>query len=502
MHKPSGRSILLCCTVLFLLCAVLLPTDLIWATDIKIPKYIDRANNPYILPDGSGPGFFQCAAIGLITGMLSAAIGAGGGFLVVPALMTAGVSGIYAVGSEMFRMFIFSTIQSVRMGINRRIKYILALIMSLGTVLGGLGGYALNKMIFIADPAGNDIFISSIIALWLIIYAFIIIPDFRDDAHKYALELLRKEKEEQNRPEAVNIMQKPPATQEQEKKKADGKDKSEAAKEKEADPTAKEQDTKNDQETEPQSEPEPQFEDELYPDEEPWEIARSLRNIKLPPYMEFPSTLKTGENDELEPAELKRDGAPLAPDSEEDDKLERIPVLPIFLITIVGGFFMSITGSGGAILTFTLMTKGFACVAALVAGTDLARLAISTGGLTLGTYGLNGFINIYCITGLVFGTISGLHLGSKGLKHILPYRVKGLVSLLVISVIINRLLALPALLRKAGANIDSGLVTTLDSSGTYILLIGALIFGGWIVFAFLNGIYHSLQPVKEKGADK
>ena len=168
----------------------------------------------------------------------------------------------------------------------------------------------------------------------------------------------------------------------------------------------------------------------------------------------------------------------------------------------VGGFFMSITGTGGAIMTFTLMTKGFACVAALVAGTDLARLAISTGGLTLGAYGLNGFINIYCITGLVFGTISGLHLGSKGLKNILPYRVKGLVSLLVISVIINRILALPALLRKAGANIDPGLVATFDSSGTYILLIGALIFGGWILFAFLSGIYQSLQPVKEKGADK
>ncbi|WP_419780479.1 TSUP family transporter [Maridesulfovibrio sp.] len=501
MYKSSARSIVLFSAALFMLCAMLFPTDLIWAADIKIPEYIGRANNPYILPDGSGPGFFQCAAIGLVTGMLSAAIGAGGGLLVVPALMTAGVSGIYAVGSEMFRMFIFSTIQSIRMGANKRIKYILALIMSLGTVIGGLGGYALNKMIFIADPAGNDIFISSIIALWLIIYAFIIIPDFRDDAHKYALELLRKEKEEQNKAEAINSAPEPPPEKKPEKneeEKPEDKQKGEAAKEKDASPTTKEQKTK----AKPDPEPEPQFEDELYPDEEPWEIARSLRSMKLPPYMEFPSTFKKDDEDKLEPAELRRDGEDPGLESEDQDTQERIPILPIFVITMVGGFFMSITGTGGAIMTFTLMTKGFACVAALVAGTDLARLAISTGGLTLGAYGLNGFINIYCITGLVFGTISGLHLGSKGLKNILPYRVKGLVSLLVISVIINRILALPALLRKAGANIDPGLVATFDSSGTYILLIGALIFGGWILFAFLNGIYQSLQPVKEKGADK
>ncbi|WP_320009169.1 TSUP family transporter [Maridesulfovibrio sp.] len=498
MYKPSGRTILFFCAALFMVCAALLPTDLIWAADIKIPEYIDRINNPYILPDGNGPGFFKCAIIGMVTGMLSAAIGAGGGLLVVPALMTAGVSGIYAVGSEMFRMFIFSTIESVRMGINRRIKYVLALIMSMGTLLGGLGGYALNNMIFIADPAGNDIFISSIIALWLIIYAFIIIPDFRADAHKYALELLRKEKEKQSKSEAVSTAPNPPAKQQKDKngdsRQAEGEVKSEAAKEKGNDPEAKEHN--------PNTSQEPQFEDELYPDEEPWEIARSLRRIKLPPYMEFPSTLKNGEGEELEPADLKRNAEAPTLGEVEQDKQERIPVIPIFLITIVGGFFMSITGSGGVILTFTLMTKAFACVAALVAGTDLARLAISSGGLTLGAYGLNGFINIYCITGLVFGTISGLHLGSKGLKHILPYRVKGLVSLLVISVIINRLLALPALLRKAGADIYPGLVATLDSGGSYILLIGALIFGGWIIFAFLSGVYNSLQPVKEKGADK
>ncbi|NDV28938.1 TSUP family transporter [Desulfovibrio sp. JC010] len=496
MIKPSGRYIFLFCAVFLGGCFGLLCPEILNAADIKIPEYIGRTNNPYILPDGSGPGFFQCTAIGLVTGMLSAVIGAGGGLLVVPALMTAGVSGIYAVGSELFRLFIFSTIQSIRMGINRRIKYALALIMTLGTVLGGLAGYALSKTIFIADPAGNDVFISSMIALWLIIYAFIIIPDFREDARKYALELLRKEKEENNPEEAINTQPEPPAEQKEAQK--ENEKKTENGAEAKADGKAEEKK----KEPEPEPEPEPQFEDELYPDEEPWEIARSLRSMKFPPYIKFPHTFKE-EEDELEPAEMKRDGEEPDLDSEEEEgKLERIPVLPIFFMTMIGGFFMALTGSGGVILTFTLMTKGFGCVAALVAGTDLARLALATGGLTMGTYGLNGFINIYCITGLVFGTITGLHLGSKGLKHILPYRAKGLVALLVVSVIINRILALPALLRKAGANIDPGLVSTFDSSGTYILLIGAGIFGGWIFFAFLSGIHKSLQPVDEKGADK
>ncbi|NDV21581.1 sulfite exporter TauE/SafE family protein [Desulfovibrio sp. JC022] len=491
MKKPSGRlTFLLISAAFLLLCPLLLN-----AADIKIPEYLGRANNPYILPDENGPGFFQCTAIGLVTGMLSAVIGAGGGLLVVPALMTAGVSGIYAVGSELFRLFIFSTIQSIRMGVNRRIKYTLALIMTVGTTLGGVAGYALCKTIFIADPAGHDIFISSMIALWLIVYTFIIIPDFREAAGKYALELLRKEQEEKNETEAVNTQPEAPAEQSKsEDKKTEGQ--TEAASE------DKKTETKQEKVPESEPEPEPQFEDELYPDEEPWEIASSMRSMKLPPYIKFPSTIKK-EEDELEPAEMKRDGEEPDLDKEEDqDKTESIPILPIFFLTVVGGFFMAMTGSGGVILTFTVMTKGFGCVAALVAGTDLARLALSTGGLSMGTYGLNGFINIYCITGLVFGTISGLHLGSKALKNILPYRVKGLVALLVISVIINRLLAIPALLRKAGASIDPGLVSTFDSSGAYILLIGTGIFGCWMLFAFLSGIYKALQPVEDKEESK
>lgn len=476
MKLPSGRHLVIFISAVLIL---LVPALLFADHHIKIPHIIGNINNPYVLPDAGGPGFWISTAIGLVAGLLSAAIGAGGGLIVVPALMTAGISGIYAIGSEIFRLFIFSTIQSIRMGFNKRINYLMAVYLTIGTTVGGYAGYAVCKAVFFSDPAGNDVFISAMIIFWLLIYAFIIVPEFREAAHDYALEEIKKEQGEKERDAAVQAGQNetPPAENKEGENEASHKEKSEIEK--------------------------PQFEDELYPDEKPWEIAKAIRSMKFPPYIKFPGTIKD-EEDELSPAELTRGGEGKEPDLDapEEDKYEKIPILPVVFLSLVGGFFMALTGSGGVILNFTILTKGFGCVAALVAGTDLARLALSSGTLTMSTYGLNGFINIYCITGLVFGTISGLHLGSKALKNILPYRVKGLISLLVVTVIINRVLALPGQLKKAGASIPTSLTTTLDQSALYILLIGALLFSGWMIFSFISGIAKSLNPPEEKGEDK
>ncbi|CCO25307.1 TSUP family transporter [Maridesulfovibrio hydrothermalis] len=487
MKYPSARYLLI---LLFAALPLLIPELLSANSNIKLPDIIGNINNPYILPDGGGPGFFLSAAIGMVAGLLSSAIGAGGGLIVVPALMTAGISGIYAIGSEIFRLFIFSTIQSIRMGFNKRINYLMAIYLTIGTTIGGYGGYVLTKTVFFADPAGSDVFISSMIIFWLIIYSFIIIPEFREAAHEYALELLKKEKGEKEADAAIQMEQPtPPATETgTENKNTNG----------EKENTAEETEETKVEEALPKA----QFEDELYPDEKPWEIAKTIRTMKLPPYIKFPGTIKSGEDDELEPADIRRAGRNQDLDTqEEEQKYDRIPIIPAVLLSVVGGFFMAMTGSGGVILSFTILTKGFGCVAALVAGTDLARLALASGTLTLGAFGLNGFINIYCITGLIFGTTTGLHLGSKSLKHIQPYRVKGLISLLVISVILNRILALPQQLNKSGASIPAGITDALGQSGMYILIIGAAIFSGWLIFAFISGVLESLKPA-EKGAGK
>lgn len=345
MKFPSGRILvfILIVALLLMITPALLPAELI----TNIPDIIGNINNPYRLPHGEGPGFWHSAAIGLVAGLLSSAIGAGGGLIVVPALMSAGISGIYAIGSEIFRLFIFSTIQSIRMGINRRINYQLAAYLTAGTTIGGYGGYQLSKTVFFADPAGSDVFISAMIILWLLIYSFIIVPEFREEAYKYALEQLKKEKDEQEKEKAIQIEQPPSSTAEKET-------------------TSEQVDLPPVKETVEKA----QFEDEFYPDDAPWEIAKTIRTMKLPPYIKFPGTIKA-EEDILSPVELTRDNHK-SDITETPPDYESIPVIPAVLLSMAGGFFMTVTGSGGIILSFTILTKGFGCVAALVAGTDLA----------------------------------------------------------------------------------------------------------------------------------
>ena len=43
--------------------------------------------------------------IGLCAGLITGCIGAGGGFIITPALMSAGVKGILAVGTDLFHIF-------------------------------------------------------------------------------------------------------------------------------------------------------------------------------------------------------------------------------------------------------------------------------------------------------------------------------------------------------------------------------------------------------------
>ncbi len=453
---------------------------------LKVPAIIGNTNNPYILPDGEGPGFLISAALGLVAGMLSSSIGAGGGLIVVPALMSAGISGIYAVGSEMFRLFLFSIIEAVRMGFNKRINYPFAAILAVGTTLGGIAGFKISSSVFIADPAGSNVFISSMIILWLIIYAFIIVPDFRDASHKYALAMLRKENAEKEKSGGVQM-----DSAKEEVKQVATEDGVFAAK----------STTENGNSADDIQEQAGLI---SFPDEEPWEIARTIRTMKFPPYLKFPGTVKD-ETDELnlastdmEPKEAAKKIADLA----DEQPYSKIPVIPALLIAIAGGFFMALTGSGGIILSFTVLTRGFGCVAAMVAGTDLVRLAASSGVLTIGAFGLKGFVNIYCMIGLVLGSMTGIHLGGKAIRFIEPYRIKGLISLLIISVIFNRILSLPEELRKAGADIPRNITATLDQSGLYIMLIGMSVFCGWLFYSLLTDILKTIRPVKKEEAAK
>ncbi len=49
--------------------------------------------------------FMVSIAVGLAAGLITGCIGAGGGFIITPALMAAGVKGILAVGTDLFHIF-------------------------------------------------------------------------------------------------------------------------------------------------------------------------------------------------------------------------------------------------------------------------------------------------------------------------------------------------------------------------------------------------------------
>ena len=63
--------------------------------------------------------FFVSIFIGLGAGLITGCIGAGGGFVIAPALMSAGIKGILAVGTDLFHIFakaIMGTVMHRKLG--------------------------------------------------------------------------------------------------------------------------------------------------------------------------------------------------------------------------------------------------------------------------------------------------------------------------------------------------------------------------------------------------
>ncbi len=111
--------------------------------------------------------FFVSIAIGLGAGLITGCIGAGGGFIITPALMAAGVKGIMAVGTDVFHIFakaIMGTTVHKKLG---NVSLGLAVAFVCGSAIGATVGGYLNRTIYDIDPALSDAFIS-------IVYAFIL----------------------------------------------------------------------------------------------------------------------------------------------------------------------------------------------------------------------------------------------------------------------------------------------------------------------------------------
>lgn len=117
-------------------------------------------------------------AIGLAAGLITGCIGAGGGFIIAPALMSAGIKGILAVGTDLFHIFakaIMGTVAHKKLG---NVSVGLAVAFLVGSIGGVLGGGLINRAIYDFDPMLSDSFISFVYVILLGFLGMYAMTDF------------------------------------------------------------------------------------------------------------------------------------------------------------------------------------------------------------------------------------------------------------------------------------------------------------------------------------
>ncbi|MCJ7618453.1 MAG: sulfite exporter TauE/SafE family protein, partial [Desulfobacterales bacterium] len=100
--------------------------------------------------------------IGMGAGLITGCIGAGGGFIIAPALMSAGIKGILAVGTDLFHIFAKAIMGSV---IHRKLGNVsvpLALVFLIGAIIGATAGGILNRVLYEINPVLSDAFITTV----------------------------------------------------------------------------------------------------------------------------------------------------------------------------------------------------------------------------------------------------------------------------------------------------------------------------------------------------
>jgi len=111
--------------------------------------------------------FLVSILIGLGAGLITGCIGAGGGFVIAPALMSAGIKGILAVGTDLFHIFAKAIMGSI---IHRKLGNVsvpLAIVFLIGAIIGATMGGILNRVLYNINPVLSDAFITTTYALML-----------------------------------------------------------------------------------------------------------------------------------------------------------------------------------------------------------------------------------------------------------------------------------------------------------------------------------------------
>jgi len=106
--------------------------------------------------------FLASVAVGVVAGLITGCIGAGGGFIIAPALMSAGVKGILAVGTDLFHIFAKAIMGSVLHRKLGNISVSLAATFLIGSILGATVGGYINRTLYEINPVLSDAFITTI----------------------------------------------------------------------------------------------------------------------------------------------------------------------------------------------------------------------------------------------------------------------------------------------------------------------------------------------------
>jgi len=111
--------------------------------------------------------FLVSILVGLCAGLITGCIGAGGGFIITPALMSVGVKGILAVGTDLFHIFakaIMGTAVHRKLG-NVSVK--LAVAFLVGSAFGATAGGLINRTLYEKNPVLSDTFINIVYVVLL-----------------------------------------------------------------------------------------------------------------------------------------------------------------------------------------------------------------------------------------------------------------------------------------------------------------------------------------------
>ncbi len=122
--------------------------------------------------------FIVSILIGLGAGLITGCIGAGGGFIIAPALMSAGIKGILAVGTDLFHIFAKAIMGSI---IHRKLGNVsvpLAVVFLIGAIVGATAGGLINRVLYELNPVLSDTFITTIYAFMLGFLGFYAMYDF------------------------------------------------------------------------------------------------------------------------------------------------------------------------------------------------------------------------------------------------------------------------------------------------------------------------------------